>query len=1527
MEGRPERIVDYFVMVGLGDNISPFKVEQIGETGEESLQLITPTDVEPITEVTMVSKKNESVPKGFKCIEVTPSGSIASLVNAGLFGSPLFLCYRQGGERPPITEISIYSAEHSRHYPAGHETIAVTTGGRSADLSGGGRYPLYLTVKRGFTHGYNSSTAITGLAIILGGKEEPPAGFKPLPTPLGRGLINSGVKLCYKTSLISPPSVAYTAEILSRYPTADHVEFPLPQSVPLFCLPFGVSVEAWDRHTPFPLPTFSTFALTGATGQCMYGACVVFYETVPSTVIALKDMKRALNLSEHNSLPQMSKCICLLSHWPFFAAFKAFLSALYRLSISKNISLPLERYIANLIFDVPFPTSLRPRVQMQIGPEKIVFSLPVRTPLPMGVSTHWTLLTCLSIEHCITLLHLVLLEQKIVLHSSRPALLTGVGEAIRSILFPLQWQCTYIPMCPLAFSSYLQAPVPFIIGMDSRYFDSYVAPAGVCVIDLDVNTVTIGHDIKSYLMSNPLPQKLTRLLRKNLALLAAEVSNLSFGGDFAVEVAPLDYKDSDKAEQERIDVAIREVFLKFIAMLLSNYRSCLRPLMRQPTHLQDISELFDLQQFLQYKHSSERPFYKTFADTQTFTSFIEQCSFAHAESTALVFFDECTEKLSSDPNVRLLNIDETVSRSYDLPTIVTPPPDESGLIQGKRYSYPFFPRLDPTLFNSPFSSTTSSHNTSRSRSSFQTALVNMTVRTQAEKTKSKSLTERASGSDVLWAKVLLSHACTLWYMLLSHHLRSQWNKFEVLSQGLELLEALRIRQALPNDEVCYRALMEQCVQLGRPALAVKVYSEIRKTGIHPSAVTYGFYNKALLEGKWPSVKRRWNVLKIVFYACFYLRHLQQQSLIDGRKMTIVSVEEKEANFHLLRHSSSQESDFSINALDVGVKGIEEPVFMNPESRKIYGRLSRGSVYRLSSFSKKQNSGDYAFRGDSFYIADKSPLWKTQEEPVQSGQGLLLPFQNPSQGVLHMQTHNREDGACVKVGLYSCSQCPSCSNVIYDEEIMVCWSEEAEEYNITCPYCNKSCVPSLTVNITKLLPVTSSKTDVNSIVKSPSPERIEEETSSADVTNTSSSTSLNPITKHDEINEFFELEQTGSNKFCNSDPVHRKTLSLSSTEDSPLCERKLFQNFEEESTKTEDRLEREENRKRIIERCHTISTPSRYADKSSFVNNTKSSPTSTHQTEGSHSIAAEQTDASIREYIAMLKARGHKRTTSAPIPSSPPSSFNMRTYKFVKDDEEEEEKDEAGDDIQEGSLSSGGRMSSSYEVNHGDPFIVPYLSPIVLRKELESLLTQGKATILNSENFTLEKPILYWNLVWYFTRLHLPTYLPLLTLRRVIKEYPNLKKQGVRMQVETLWDNKFSGMRDPLYMIWLGKSPSVLQMPSMDSIRRLTRRDSTLQLQPLVARMQCGDMQFVLRSLLADRQEERGISHRSTYRQLLFLKCLLNPDTFDIDLFDREYQLCLQRLPKEFAVQLQSWDYPPSAKASNCRKDFGLLKVF
>lgn len=266
--------------------------------------------------------------------------------------------------------------------------------------------------------------------------------------------------------------------------------------------------------------------------------------------------------------------------------------------------------------------------------------------------------------------------------------------------------------------------------------------------------------------------------------------------------------------------------------------------------------------------------------------------------------------------------------------------------------------------------------------------------------------------------------------------------------------------------------MEQCVQMGRPALAVKVYSEMRKAGIHPSAVTYGFYNKAIMEGKWPSTKRRWNVLRIVIFACFYLRQLQQ-------KVSKIEREEDELhdipapNFSLLSSSLSS-SNSSINALVdvVGVDSTHSDSYIM-ERRDSSGRLTRESVYRLTSGRSTQGQSDYAVQGDSFYIADKSPLLQNRRDSEASSGGWFLgrtasDTRRPKDKSFRRSVSGGGDGPNVELCVSSCSQCPSCQSLLYDEEIMVCWSEgSAEEYNVTCPYCNKSLVPSLTVVIRKV----------------------------------------------------------------------------------------------------------------------------------------------------------------------------------------------------------------------------------------------------------------------------------------------------------------------------------------------------------------------------------------------------------------------------------------------------------------------------
>ena len=47
-----------------------------------------------------------------------------------------------------------------------------------------------------------------------------------------------------------------------RFPEEDIPHNPMPDSVPLFCLPMGATLEWWQINAATPKPVFSTFVLT-----------------------------------------------------------------------------------------------------------------------------------------------------------------------------------------------------------------------------------------------------------------------------------------------------------------------------------------------------------------------------------------------------------------------------------------------------------------------------------------------------------------------------------------------------------------------------------------------------------------------------------------------------------------------------------------------------------------------------------------------------------------------------------------------------------------------------------------------------------------------------------------------------------------------------------------------------------------------------------------------------------------------------------------------------------------------------------------------------------------------------------------------------------------------------------------------------------------------------------------------------------------------------------------------------------------
>ena len=63
-------------------------------------------------------------------------------------------------------------------------------------------------------------------------------------------------------------------------------------------------------------------------------------------------------------------------------------------------------------------------------------------------------------------------------------------------------------------------------------------------------------------------------------------------------------------------------------------------------------------------------------------------------------------------------------------------------------------------------------------------------------------------------------------------------------------------------------MMQLCGVYSQPVLAVKVLFEMKRHGMQPNAITYGFYNKAVLEAHWSSdmanhSRLLWNKLRSV----------------------------------------------------------------------------------------------------------------------------------------------------------------------------------------------------------------------------------------------------------------------------------------------------------------------------------------------------------------------------------------------------------------------------------------------------------------------------------------------------------------------------------------------------------------------------------------------------------------------------------------------------------------------------------------
>ncbi|RQM28479.1 hypothetical protein B5M09_012937 [Aphanomyces astaci] len=330
--------------------------------------------------------------------------------------------------------------------------------------------------------------------------------------------------------------------ILKRYPPHDRTDFPLPTKIEWFCFPGGYEATLSEEHCRRPPhPKQFTFVLSGGAdglSKC-YGSCVWVYEPIAAA-----------------SLPTRwhPQCLCMLSRVPNLLEFMQDAAIALMWQYMHGVDLA-EAYCTHLTTTIPRPIPNLLDVSITLAGLTWRLSMPRRQqrnptankhpelpsslsaadrgrseppssvllpPLPYSMSVFFD---CFPVAVIVQLVILGLCEHRIVVHSTQLSLLCPVTETLKALMYPFRWQHPYVPMLPRILSEYLQAPLPYILGVHSSWIPSLFEggrPDHLVLVDADRGTITSSFTTHSDTQPPVLPLGLTRDLYTRLKRFKAE---------------------------------------------------------------------------------------------------------------------------------------------------------------------------------------------------------------------------------------------------------------------------------------------------------------------------------------------------------------------------------------------------------------------------------------------------------------------------------------------------------------------------------------------------------------------------------------------------------------------------------------------------------------------------------------------------------------------------------------------------------------------------------------------------------------------------------------------------------------------------------------------------------------------------------------------------------------------------------------------------------------------------------------------
>ncbi|KAK5127639.1 hypothetical protein LTR85_006980 [Meristemomyces frigidus] len=207
---------------------------------------------------------------------------------------------------------------------------------------------------------------------------------------------------------------------------------------------------------------------------------------------------------------------------------------------------PLERYVVNLCVEALCPITSITQVEISVRDLRLYARKEAINEILGSRNTDlYALFRCLTIPNIITLFEYALSESRIILLSSHTSMLHLACSALTSLLYPLKWSGVLIPVLPARLIQALEAPCPYIAGVERRYENLELPEDDFCLIDLDENV------IESTAPPIPLPRPQRRKLQSLLQVAAPHHNRYGVPigpPPYAVETFPCDAFSSENPQ-------------------------------------------------------------------------------------------------------------------------------------------------------------------------------------------------------------------------------------------------------------------------------------------------------------------------------------------------------------------------------------------------------------------------------------------------------------------------------------------------------------------------------------------------------------------------------------------------------------------------------------------------------------------------------------------------------------------------------------------------------------------------------------------------------------------------------------------------------------------------------------------------------------------------------------------------------------------------------------------------------------------